>query len=583
MVVMAVMANPLLRNNALPRLIWFLASLLPATVFAASDWKVTPSLNMSERYTDNVSLAASGERSSFITQISPEIDVARQGKRGNINVAYGLTDLLYDSGRNNVTHNLNASMQVEPVAGVFTLNGNARVAQQYASQFGPTSQLNNAGLGGSLASRFGQTSQYAYNTNSNQVETRSVSLMPSLHDEFFDRALITDASLGLNYASAGSGALRTSTSNALKLSLRNGPRPDRLTYSANYSRNNGDSNGVSTSVFESENYNIGYVVYNKTRAFLSGGRNSTQGVASLQGRGGGYQTGGVTWFPTNYFSLTGTVGESRGSASYSLSSNWSPSRNIDLAATVGKRNNAPSYNLSGSWTPSVLTALSASAQKNFDGATFGVGAPANGLSTYGFTSYALNLNHRVRRALLGLSYTETVVDASQQLNQTAAFPFYLCGTAFKPVVQNEAMPAGCVPVIVSLPYTQILNQTTYNKTWAGTLNYSLGRSGLAFSLRQSRRQSLGASTGVEDQQTGLTASWSLPISGRTSTTLGWSWSTAEAAAQQSDFWSLNWSLAHQISPHVTSSVNARHSEQKTNGATGNVKENTVSAQLGMTF
>jgi len=548
----------------LPRLAWFLACLLPVAAFAASDWKATSGLSLSETYSDNVSLVAGGGQSAFITQVSPTVSLSRQGKRGSANLTYSLNDLLYDSGRNNLTQALNASMQLEPVAGVFKLNGNAQVGQAYNSQV--------------LA-----TSQYAYTTNSNRVETRSVSLTPSLHDEFFERSLITDASLGLNYASAGSGALATSTSDVLNFSLRNGPKPNRLTYSANYSRNSSNSNGVSTSVFESDSYNIGYAVYSKTRVFLGGGHNSTQGVASLQGLGSRYTTVGVNWTPVNYFSLTATAGESGGSTSYSLSGNWSPSRKLNLAATIGKRNNASAYSLSGSWTPSVLTSLSGSAQKNFDGGTFGVNTANNGLSSYGFTSYALNLNHRVRRAVVGLSYTELVTNASQQLNQTISFPYYLCGTVFKPVVPGEAMPAGCVPVTVPVPYTQLLNQTTLNKTWAGTLNYSLGRSSFAFSLSQSQRQYLGTAAGGGDKQTSFAANWSLPLSGRTSTSLGANWSTAQAAAQQSDTWLLYWTLAHQISPHVTSSLNAHHSEQRTNGATGDIKENAVTAQLGMTF
>ena len=534
--------------------------------FAASDWKVTTGLSLSERYTDNLSLAAGGGKSSFITQVSPRIGMSRQGKRGNVNLAYSLNDLLYDHDitDSDLSNDLTAGMQLEPVTGVFRVNGTARVAQQYASQFGPTSLD-------------------AYHTVANRVETRSVSLTPSLHNEFFERGLITDASLGLNYASAGSGALATSTSNALNLSLRNGPRQERWSYSASYSRNSGDSDGPTSSVFESDRYNIGYAVFRRTRLFLSGGRNSTQGVSRLEGLGGSYFSGGVAWFPTDYYSLTGTVGRSGGDSSYSLSGTWSPSRKLNLAATAGRRNNAASYSLSGYWTPDALTSLSASAQKNFDGGAFGVDTATNGLSSYGFKSYAFSLNHRVRRAVLGLRYSESVVDASQQLNQTAAFPYYLCGTEFRPVVVGEAMPDGCTPVAVVLPYTEIINQTTLNKTWAGTVNFSLGRSGLAFSLSQSRRQLIADAGGGEDRQNAFSAIWSLPLSGRTSTSLGTNWSSADAAAQGSDTWALYWSLAHQVSPHVSSSFSARHSEQNTNGATGNVKENTVSAQLGMTF
>jgi hypothetical protein len=579
--VTAVMASTPLSNKLRPLslLIW----LLPGFAYAASDWKATTSLSLSETYSDNVDLVAEGAKSALITQVSPSITLSRQGKRGSATVTYGLNDLLYDSGHNDLTQALNASMQLEPVAGVFKVAGNAQVGQSYASQFGPSSQI-----GQGYASQSGASSQGSYTTNSNRVETRSASLTPSLHNEFFDRGLITDASLGLNYASAGSGALASSTSNNLSLAMRNGPRPERFTYSANYNRNSGDSSGVANSTLTSDNYNLGYAVLSKIRVFVAGGNNSAQGLNSLQGLGSRYTIGGVTWSPSHYFSLTGTAGQSDGSPTSSLSGNWTPSRKLALAASAGKRNDAASYSLSGNWTPDALTSLYGSAQKNFDSGTFGVDTTTNGLSSYGYTSYALNLNHRVRRAVVGLSYTESVLNAAQQINQTATFPYYLCGSQFQPVVQGVPMPSGCVPVSVLIPYAQLLNQTTYNKTWAGTLSFSLGRSAFSFSLSQSRVQSLG-DTGGDSRQTGVTANWSLPISGRSSTSLGLNWSkahaasTGQAATQQSDSWSLYWALAHQISPRVTSSLNAHHSEQTINGASGDIKENAVTAQLGMTF
>lgn len=589
-VVMVVMASTHLSNNALSRFLWVLLGLLPITAFAASDWKVTSGVGLSERYSDNVALTAGGGQSSFITQVSPHVGMARKGKRGDVKLAYTLNGLLYDHdfSQNSLSHNLDASMQVEPVDGVMKLVGSARVAQQSASQFGPVAAFNNTGFAGGgsgLPSQSGAAGQDAYHTVANRVETRSVSLTPSLHNEFFERSLITDVSLGLSYASSDSGVLASSTSNDLKISLRNGAQPNRLTYSASYQRRIGDSNGATSSVFGKESYNIAYAVHQKARVFLAAGNDGSQGVTSLQGRGGRYLSGGATWSPTRYFSLTGSAGHSGSDPLFSLSGKWSPSRRISIAATAGRRNNAPSYNLSGSWELSELTSLSASAQKNFNNAASGSDAATTGLSSYGSSSYALDFNHRLRRSALSLRYSESIVDASQQLTQSFTSTFYLCPNgAGGFTAEATAVAADCIAPGTEIPVTQLLNQTTLNKTWAGTYNYSLGRSSLAFTLSQNQRQSLGtAAAGGGDKQTRVTASWSLPLSGRTTSTLGSSWSMAEATAQTSDIWSLNWSLAHKISQHVSSSLNARHSEQKTNGPTGNVKENTVSAQLGMTF
>ena len=562
-----VMARKLLSNKlrTLPLLIALLIALLigllPAFTFAASDWKATTGLSLTQTHSDNVALASVSPESAWITQVSPSLSLSRQGKRGSANLTYSLSELLYDSGRNSLTQALNASMQVEPVAGVFKLNGSAQVGQNYVSQFAATSLNSDT-------------------TNPNRVETRSLALTPSLHNELFDRSLITDASLGLNYASAGSGALASSTSDDLKLGLHSGSRPERLSYSANYRRNS--AYGATTSTLTADNYNIGYALLSKTRVFLGGGNNGAQELSTLQGQGSHYTVAGATWFPTRTLTLTGTAGQSGGSPTSSLSASWTPTRRLMLAATSGRRNGSASYSLSGNWTPSVLTSLSGSAQKNFDAGTSGVDTVTNGLSTYGYTSYALNFSHRLRRSVVGLNYAESVMNASQQINQTSTFPFYLCNGQFQAIVSGQPMPAGCQPVSIAIPYTQLLNQTTYNKTWAGTLNFTLGRSALVFSLSQSRIQSLSnTSAAGSSRQTGVDANWSLPLSSRTAISLGTNWSNAEAAAQESDTWALYWMLTHQLSAHVSSGLSARHSEQ--HAASGAIEENRVSAQLGMTF
>lgn len=562
------MANTGRSKQALSRSAGFLVCLLPATVFAASDWNVTSGLTLEERYTDNVSLTAGGGASSFVTQITPRIGMARNGKRGRINLAYSLQGLLYDhdAGDANVNHNLLANMQVEPVTGVFTLSSSARVAQQYASQFGPTSTE-------------------TYHTVANRVGTRSLSLTPNLHNEFFERSVITDVSLPLSYASSDSGVLSTSTSKALNFTMRNGQRPDRLTYALKYNRSSGESNGIPSAGLSSHSYNLGYVVLNKTRVFIAGGHQGSQGISNLRNTGGDFQSIGTTWYPTTYFSLTGTAGRSGDNISYSLSSRWAPSRRINLGATIGKLNDRQSYSLSGSWAPSALTSLSASIQQNFNNVAFGVEGQSTGLSAYGSTSYALALNHRRQRSAFSLNYSESVVEASQQFTQTYTTPVFLCPDGVGGFTAAAAQNATntCIAPGTTIPFVQLVNQTTLNKIWAGTYNRQLGRSTLAFTLSQNQRQYLGTGASGGDKQQTATARWTLPLSSRTSTSLGGSWSHAEAIAQDSDTWSIDWSLAHKISTHVTSSVNARHSEQTTNTATGNTKENTVSAQLGMTF
>lgn len=530
----------------------------------AGDWKLTRSLSLTERYTDNLGLAAGGGNSAFITEVTPRFSLSRQGARGQASLAYGFNGLLYDldASRSSASHDLDANMRLTPVRGVLQVEGSARVGQSYASQFAPTSQ----GL---------------YQNVANRVETRSLSLRPSLHNEFFERSVVLDAGLGLTYASSDSGVLNDSTGYSANFSLGT-KKPERLTWGVKSSTSGGSNNNGASASTASYSANLGVVVAPKTRVFAAAGRNSSQNIALLQGRSSDFYTGGITWYPTHYYNLTATAGSSGGSTSYNLMGDWAPSPRIRLNASAGRRDNSGSYSLTGAWTPSQVTSLRASVQKNFDSAEFGSGNVTNGLSAYGFTSYDLSLNQRLRRAALGLTYKETVADSSQQYSLNGLAAYIRCGEELRPAVAGETLPEGCsvegVPVVV--PVT--LNQSTYNKTWSGSLGLNLGRSSLSFLLSQSRRQYLGAAGG-SDQSFSASTTWALPLSGRTSTSLNATWSAADAAGQSSDLWSVAWSMSHRINPKVSSSLTARHSQQNTNVATGDVSENSVSAQLGMTF
>lgn len=565
-------------NNTAALSLGFICGFWSGGVLAANDWKLQSGVSIEERYTDNLSLSSGGGSGSFVTSITPRANVAHKGKRGNVTVDYNLNALVYDHDpkRNKLNHNLNASLSVDPVVGILQLKGSARVGQQFASQFGPTSQD-------------------TYHTTSNRVETRSLSLTPSLHNEFFQRNLITDASLALNHASSDGSALSTSTSNVFNFTAKNGPRPGRVTYAATFRRSGGQSNGVPSSVFESESFNIGYVIYYRTRLFVARGGNKTKGVATLDGKATRYQTTGFSWSPSNSLTFTGTAGsDSGGSMSSSVSAEWTPNRRLSLSATAGKRRNSTAYSLSGNWTPSPITTLSGTVQKNFSNTEFGVGSPTVGLSNYGTTAYAFTLSHRLRRSGLSLNYSETVTEAAQQLNNVATSAFYLCpnGAGGFTVEATQIAP-DCVTASTQIPATQLLNETTLQKTWAGTYNYSLGRSAISFTFSQARREFLstgttllgtlatGTTRATSDLLTTYSIRYNLPLSTRTVTSFGSAWTQATAAELSSDSWAIDWSLAHQISQHVSSSLSARHSEQSSN--TGTSKENSIAALLGITF
>src|SRR5687768_6642170 len=87
-------------------------TLLTASLTSAgigAEWRVTPSLTLSETYTDNVELNVQDEEESdFITEIAPGIALAGRGSRFLFDLGYRLQALVHaqDGGRDRINHDL---------------------------------------------------------------------------------------------------------------------------------------------------------------------------------------------------------------------------------------------------------------------------------------------------------------------------------------------------------------------------------------------------------------------------------------------------------------------------------------------
>lgn len=107
------------------------------------DWSITPSVSVSETFTDNANLATDDQdpNSDFITQVAPGVSVRGTGARGNLNLDYSLNQFLYHRGtRNDATNNsLAATGQVELWEQIAFIDGRASIAQVVDQTTGPTS------------------------------------------------------------------------------------------------------------------------------------------------------------------------------------------------------------------------------------------------------------------------------------------------------------------------------------------------------------------------------------------------------------------------------------------------------------
>lgn len=105
----------------------------------AANWEITPSLALSETYTDNINLAPDNEKThDFVTLINPGIAVRGEGDRLKLALDYSLQEFLYarsDEG-SRTFHQLDGRVNSELVQDWFFVDGGAARTQQTISPSG---------------------------------------------------------------------------------------------------------------------------------------------------------------------------------------------------------------------------------------------------------------------------------------------------------------------------------------------------------------------------------------------------------------------------------------------------------------
>ncbi len=325
MVVMASTAN---RSS---RYIFLLAFLLPTTG-NAGDWKFTPTISVSERYSDNVSLSTNNPESSFLTEITPGFNLRSQGGKGSLSVDYGLQALLYthDSGANGFNNRLAAKMHTELLDDSFLLDASANISQQSTSLTGATGTEN-------------------YNTTGNRSETRSASLTPSWRTRFGNTAQF-ETRWQLTYTDSDNGTLSGTTGNSLSLSLNSGSAFNRIPWGLSYRLQNSDGN-ASADRNSSLSGSLGYIFSPKTRLTLSLGKDSNNGTTSgFNNASGIFWNLGFSWVPSTRTNLEVTTGHRYSGNSYGLNfthrtrkTTWSLKYSEDITQTFGQVNGEDTY------------------------------------------------------------------------------------------------------------------------------------------------------------------------------------------------------------------------------------------------
>lgn len=288
--------TPRLSPPRLPRLRLSLLAGLPMLLLAPAcraQWTFTPSVDLRETYTDNVSLAPADQaRGQFVTEVAPGFSLVEKSSRLTFNGSYQLH--LYEftgaaaAGENHAQSQLQATAQARLIDELLFVDASAAVSQQATSAFGP--QINDNG----------------YSTV-NRNEVRTFSLSPFLLHTFG-----STAAMELRYThdlvdtdNAGFGRSQADT---VYGSLNSGTAFRQLGWSLVLTRQNLHDSLAENSNSESALAALSYQLVPTFSLTASCGYDKYD----YGGPGGAAQgkswSGGFSWVPSSRTSLSASIG-----------------------------------------------------------------------------------------------------------------------------------------------------------------------------------------------------------------------------------------------------------------------------------
>lgn len=278
-------------------------ALLAAQCAQAADWNFTPRLILRETYSDNVTLAPTGqERSDFVTEVMPGFNLNAKGRRSQFNIDYTADWVTYARGTagSNVQNSLNANGRAELKEDLLYLDARASIGNLSASAFGP------------------QASNSIYATN-NRTETRSYTISPYLRKRFQNFADV-EARYAHDGVSSDTGGFATYNNDRFSLTANSGAAFTQVGWSGVYLRNQSSYSNLSSTNSDYANATLRYAL--STQFALTGSV--------------GYERYGYDF----------TTEEPKG-ASWSVGFAWQPSPRSSLAASAGRRFYGDAYSLNG--------------------------------------------------------------------------------------------------------------------------------------------------------------------------------------------------------------------------------------------
>lgn len=497
----------------------------------AGEWTVTPSVTLSEVFTDNVALAPDGEEEwELITEVSPGVSVRGTGGRLNLALDYLLQNLFFlrESDRNSTNHQLRAAADAELVEEHLFLDMDATYAQVLVD---PDESIN------------------LDNFNSgNRSDAYSYAISPYyLHD------LAGYAEASARYTYRATRYDREASDSDLyryDLSLSSGRRFDRLQWKfVHYDEDlqrDGDRGDSERTIYQLN----GEYQLNSRLLLLGLATDEEYDIDRVQRnrvQSGSYWAAGLGWL----FGRASRVDLLYGDKYKSIGITWVPSSRTRLAA---------------SW-------LDTEVGDN-------IGEQWQVLGSLG-----------IKRMTVQARYSEDTV-AQQQLPLSDQFALFCPSDAFPATGETQFLDTNqCSfepsPGSVLVPTEDIFpltDEVFIRKRGSVSVAYRAARSLIYVGVFDERREFI---TGDDEDQRryGINSSLNWRFSGRSAYLVNGSWSQRdrESGNNGDTYWYLQTGVSHQLSPTASTSLLFRHARRDSDGNNRDYTENRITLQLFKTF
>ncbi|MFZ6814873.1 TIGR03016 family PEP-CTERM system-associated outer membrane protein [Undibacterium sp. Rencai35W] len=291
---------------------------------SAAEWKVIPSINVSESYTDNVKLTPVAE-SSYITQVAPSLSLTATGAQLRFRADYVMQNLYYSGNNNGIktSHLLNANANSELIKDLFFLDGIANISQQSVNPFTDQATSN-------------------LNLSANRTEVRTYSVSPYLRKNFSPE-FTAELRYTRDSVKTSSQNVFDSTGDKILFDLKSGSAYKTISWGFQFADQKIHYPNQADVEFQTSTVNASYALSSLFSLTATTGYENNSYVAVGEKPSGIFWTTGFSWTPTERTRFAFSAGKRFYGSTYSATiseraraSVWSLGYNEDITTTRGQ-------------------------------------------------------------------------------------------------------------------------------------------------------------------------------------------------------------------------------------------------------